>query len=123
LAIGALIISIPSAFAEESASGAEKTSVQEKAVDIGNLPAAVQDSIRAYAGDHELSELEEIRVDDTIYYEAEWIEGELKVEVRLSSDGSLLEKNTEKTGDDGEDEDEGSEDEEGNEKADQPDDD
>lgn len=73
----------------------EQEEEQEEVVSLEEVPAAVRESILSHAGDHEILEVERFVVDGAHYYEAEWIEGEMEVEIVLDSDGSLVETETE----------------------------
>jgi hypothetical protein len=75
---------------------AEDKDVVEKPIAWDQLPAAVQKTIRAEAGDHAIAEIEEIHQKDQVYYEADWIEGENEIEIRVAIDGKLIGREVEK---------------------------
>lgn len=114
--------------------------VQERDVTLEQVPPAVKATVLKEAGDHTILELEEVRLGEKIYYEAEWMEGGLEVEIQVAPDGTLLGRSTEKPGDesnaddddgedqadadsDSDDDDEGDDDEDDNDNHDDEDDD
>lgn len=84
--------------------------VQERDVTLEQVPPAVKATVLKEAGDHTILELEEVRLGEKIYYEAEWMEGDLEVEIQVAPDGTLRGRLTEEPDDEGNDDDEGDED-------------
>ena len=71
--------------------------LKERTVTWDLLPAAVQASARAEAGDHEILEIEEAtRKDGTVFYDVEWRDGDNEVSVKIAPDGKVLARETEK---------------------------
>jgi hypothetical protein len=94
LAVGVIVVSVPLL--------ADGGSVKERPVTLDQLPPAVHSTILAEAGDHAIQELEEVRI-TKIFYEAEWIEGGMEVEIVVAPDGTVLERSTEDPDDEGDD--------------------
>jgi len=82
----------------------------EKKVTIDQVPAAVKAAILKEAGDNKIKEIEEKTKGDQKIYEAAWIADGKEVEIKLSADGTVLEKKVEEAdkddeqGDDGDNE-------------------
>ena len=72
-----------------------------------DLPEAVQKTILAEAGKFAVAEIEEMWCGDTLYYEAEWVEGEQEVELAVAPDGRILARDVEDVEDADADENEG----------------
>lgn len=89
--------------------------VQERQVTLEQVPPAVKATVLNEAGDHPILELEEVRLGEKIYYEAEWMEGDLEVEIQVAPDGTLLGRLTEEPDDEDNNDDEGGEDDKGDE--------
>lgn len=89
--------------------------VQERQVTLEQVPPAVKATVLKEAGDHPILELEEVRLGEKIYYEAEWMEGDLEVEIQVAPDGTLLGRLTEEPDDEDNNDDEGGEDDKGDE--------
>ena len=70
--------------------------VTEKVVAWESLPEAVQATIHSEAGDHTIGDVEEVRDQKLVYFEADWIEGENEVEIHVAPDGKLLSRAIEK---------------------------
>ena len=102
LAVGVIIVSVPLL--------ADSGKVEERPVTLDQLPPAVHSTILAEAGDHAIQELEEVRI-TKIYYEAEWIESGMEVEVKVAPDGTLLDRSTEEPHDEGDDDEDDDEEE------------
>ena len=77
----------------------------ERPITWNELPQVVQETIREQAGDHQITELEEETVDGQVFYEAEWMEGGMEVEILVAADGELLEREVEEPDDEEEEED------------------
>jgi hypothetical protein len=75
---------------------AEDEDSHETAIAWEQLPEAVQQTVRDEAGDHAIRGIESVRDEDVVVYQAEWIDGENEVEVRVAADGKLLGRETEK---------------------------
>lgn len=84
---------------------ATQVKIQERQVKLDELPAPVKATILKEAGDHKLNEIEEVRAGKNVFYEAEWIEEGLEVEIRVAPDGKLLGRVTEEPDDEAEDDD------------------
>jgi len=68
---------------------------QEEKLTINQVPAAVKATILKEAGKNELMEIEkETKAGETIY-EAEWMEGDKKIEIKVAPDGKVLEREVE----------------------------
>lgn len=89
--------------------------VQEREVTLEQVPSAVKATVLKEAGDHPILELEEVRLGEKIYYEAEWMEGGLEVEIQVAPDGTLLGRLTEEPDDDDNDDNDDDEGDEGDE--------
>jgi len=72
----------------------------ERPIAWNELPPVVQETIREQAGDHQITELEEETVDGQVFYEAEWMEGGMEVEILVAADGELLEREVDEPDDD-----------------------
>jgi len=81
--------------AAEKDDDAEDAVEIERAIDLDGLPEAARTTIEREAGDHAIQELEEVHSGDRLYYEAEWIDGELEVEIAVSPEGKILNRETE----------------------------
>ena len=83
----------------------------ERAVTLDQLPAPVKATILKEAGTHTILEIEEVEVGDRLYYDAEWIDNGMEVEISVAPDGMLLERSVgesdEADDDDDDDDDEG----------------
>ncbi len=98
-----------------SAFATEETSLMvERAVTLDELPAAVRSTILEEADGAELTEIEEITIDDVRRYEAEWIVGDTEFEVLVSADGEVLGRDSESVVD-GDDDDDHDDDDDGDE--------
>lgn len=72
----------------------------EKEVTLEQVPKAVKDTILKEAGDHKITEIEEVSKDGkVIYYEAEWKVGRKEVEIMVDPNGKLLGKEVEEDDD------------------------
>jgi hypothetical protein len=60
------------------------------------LPPAVKTTVLEHTGDHEITELEEVNIGDQVFYEAEWLEGDMEVEIRVDATGKFIERDMEK---------------------------
>lgn len=76
---------------------------QEREITLAQLPAAAKATVLQEAGEHEILEVEEVRVEGQLYYEAEWLADGMEVEVQVGADGELLGREIEEP--DGEDDD------------------
>lgn len=75
---------------------AEETKAKnEEKVTIDQVPAAVKATILKEAGDNKITEIEKETKDGKTIYEAEWIVGDKKIEIKVAEDGTLLSKKTE----------------------------
>jgi len=91
--------------------------VTERDVTIDQVPPEVAKTIRAEAGDNQITEIEEETKNGVTVYEAEWRTADGKeVEIKVAADGTLLKKEIED-----DDEDEGDDDDDDDD--DGPDDD
>ncbi len=67
----------------------------EKEISLDQVPAAVKATILKQAGENKIKEIEvETRAGKKIY-EAEWVEGDKEVEIKVASDGTFLGKEIE----------------------------
>jgi hypothetical protein len=62
----------------------------EKEITMDELPDAARATILKEAGDHEIIELEEVIYKDRTFYEAEWLEGGMEVEVAVTPEGEVI---------------------------------
>jgi len=83
---------------------------QERPIAWEDIPPVVQETIQKQAAGNTFTELEEITGKDGTFYEAEWLEGDLEMEIRVASDGKLLDREVEQG--DAQDEDDEEDDEE-----------
>lgn len=60
------------------------------------LPPAVKATVLEQADGYEITELEEVNIGDQIFYEAEWLEGDMEVEIRMDETGKLIHREEEK---------------------------
>jgi hypothetical protein len=77
----------------------------ERLISWNELPQVVQETIREQAGDHQITEIEEETVDGQVFYEAEWMEDGMEVEILVAADGTLIEREVEEPDDDEDDDD------------------
>jgi hypothetical protein len=85
------------------AAGADE---EEREVTLDQVPAAVKETILEQAEGNELTEIEEVSRDGkVVHYEAEWEVDGKEIEIVVSPDGKLLEREVEDDEDDDEDED------------------
>ena len=85
---------------------AEETKAKnEEKVTIDQVPAAVKATILKEAGDNKITEIEKETKDGKTIYEAEWIVGDKKIEIKVAEDGTLLSKKTEDADKDDDDDD------------------
>ena len=76
----------------------------EKEVTLDQVPAAVKATILKEAGDHKITEIEEISKDGKVVcYEAEWKVEDKEIEIMVAPDGTLLGKEIEDDDDDDDD--------------------
>ncbi len=69
---------------------AAREEVKERDVSLDDVPLPVKEAMLAEAGEHRITEIEEVRFGDRIEYEAEWkVDGE-EVEMTFAADGSLV---------------------------------
>ena len=61
----------------------------EREISLEEIPEAARVVILREAGDHPVVEAEEVVIDGKIYYEAEWIEEDEEVEIRVAPDGTI----------------------------------
>jgi len=73
------------------------------------LPQAVRQTILEHAADHEITGLEEVTLGQQVFYEAEWLEGDMEVEIKVDESGKFLQREEEKADADDEDEDDDAE--------------
>jgi len=69
----------------------KKGEEKEQKVTIEQVPAKVKAAIHKYAGSNAIKEISKEAKHGTDIYEASWMVGEMKQEVELAADGSLLE--------------------------------
>lgn len=67
----------------------------EQEITLAQAPAAVRATIAREAGEHELLELERVRKGRALWYEAEWLEDGMEVEIRVDPAGELLAREVE----------------------------
>ena len=79
---------------------AQEQKETEEKVTIDQVPAAVKATILKEAGDHKITEIEKETKDGKTIYEAEWIAGDKKVEIKVAEDGTLISKETEDAAED-----------------------
>jgi len=70
--------------------------LEEVTVALADLPEAVQATVLKESAGFELTELQEITTAEGVFYEAEWIDGDYEVEVKVAPDGQVLEREREK---------------------------
>jgi hypothetical protein len=98
----AAIVAGAVAFAVAGA-GEARHAKNEREVTLEQVPAAVRATVLKEAGDHKVTEVQEITRGDVTTYEAEWVVGGDEVEITVAADGKLLGKKTEPADDDEED--------------------
>jgi hypothetical protein len=103
LAVAVVALSVPLLADADT----EHEKEQERQVTLEQLPPPVKTTVLKQAGEHSILELEEVRIGEKIYYEAEWMEGDLEVEIQIAPDGTLLGRSTEEPDDEGNDDDDG----------------
>lgn len=74
------------------------------------LPPAVKATVLEQAGDHEITEIKEVLVGELTFFEAEWLEGDMEVEIRVDEAGKFIEREVEKADDEEDDDAEESDD-------------
>ncbi|GAI48767.1 unnamed protein product, partial [marine sediment metagenome] len=67
---------------------------------IDQVPEAVRKTILREAGKHKISEIEQETENGVTVYEVEWDEDGREIEIKVSADGKLLDKETEDDEDD-----------------------
>ena len=85
---------------EEEGDDEDKEDENEVTVTIDQVPAPVRDTIRAEAGDNPIKEIEAETKNGQTIYEAEWVADGKEVELKLSADGKIIEKQVEDADDD-----------------------
>ena len=93
----------------------EEDEEDEQKLTLGQVPAAVKATILKEAGNNKLKEIELETEDGKKVYEAEWVVGGKKTEIKVAPDGKLLKKEVEsadKDDDDDDDEDDDKDDDE-----------
>lgn len=75
---------------------------QEREITLDQLPAAVKAIVLEEAGDHQILEVEEVRLGADLYYEADWLADGMEVEVQVAPDGTLIGREIEEPDDDDE---------------------
>ncbi len=78
----------------------------ERPVTLEEVPPAVKATVLELAGDHPILEIEEVRIRQGIYYEAEWLVDDMEIEILVAGDGGLLCRSVEEPDREDEDEDE-----------------
>ena len=80
----------------------------EREITLDQVPEAAREVILAEAGDHPILEVEEVHVNREIFYEAEWIDDGMEVEIVVTPDGEIVGREVEEieTGDQDDDEEE-----------------
>lgn len=81
----------------------------EREVSMDELPDAAKATILKEAGDHELVELEEVIYKGRTFYDAEWLDGGMEVEITVTPEGEIVGREIE-THDDETEDDEGDDD-------------
>ncbi len=76
---------------------------QERELTLEQLPAPVKATVLREAGEQRILEMEEVRIGERLYYEAEWIQDEMEVEIQVAPDGTLIGREVEEV-DDGDEE-------------------
>lgn len=71
----------------------------ERPITWEKLPEAVQVTVLEQAGENKITELEQVTVGDQVLFEAEWMEGEMEVEILVAPDGKLVQKEIEEPDD------------------------
>ena len=89
LAVGALVVGVLG-FSFVPAWGDTKT--KKEVVKMDDLPAPVKDAITKEAGENKVTDLVLITKGDEKRYEAEWLAGGKKVEINVSADGKVTER-------------------------------
>jgi hypothetical protein len=82
---------------EQRAGGAVE---RERPVALEDLPAAVKEVVLERAGAHPIREIEEIQLGNARYYEAEWLDQGMEIEIAVAPDGTVLGINRETPDDD-----------------------
>jgi hypothetical protein len=77
----------------------------EKEITIEELPDAARATILKEAGDHEIIELEEVIYKGKTFYEAEWLEDGMEVEVAVTPEGEVIGREIEVPDDEAEEDD------------------
>lgn len=106
LGIFVLLVSLNTACTQEDAVGTEDVAeYQETEVTLDQVPTAVRETMLNEAGENVITEVERVTRGDREIFEAEWIENEQEVEIRVAADGTLLSKCFEFVDDDDDDDD------------------
>lgn len=105
-----LLVMIAALIAGTGIAVAEKESEVEREVSLDQVPTPVKETILRELGEFELRELEEVREGDVLYYEAEWLDSGMEVEIQVAVDGKLLGKEVEAPDDEDDDDDAGGDD-------------
>ena len=72
----------------------------EKKITLQQLPPSVRATIEKEAGQHKIKELEKVTRGEKQHYEAEWVDGEKTVEIKVAPNGKLLRKEIEEEDED-----------------------
>lgn len=67
----------------------------EREITLKEVPEAARVVILQEAGEHPVLEVDEVVIEGEIYYEAEWIEEDEEVEIRVAPDGTIAGRETE----------------------------
>jgi len=109
LAASLLVVVLATSLTSEAGKGKRKGKKTEQQVTLEQVPPKVKATILKEAGENEIEEIEKVSLGKKVlYYEAEWMEGENEVEIKVAPSGKLLDKEVEKAD---EDDDEDAEDE------------
>lgn len=96
LCLGGVLLLVGPVPADEEG---EQEQEQERALTLEQLPEAVKATVLREAGEHELVEIEEVRIGERLFYEAEWRADGMEVEVQVGPDGTLLGREVEEPDD------------------------
>ena len=91
----AITTNLQSGIRAEAAASGEETEENEREITLADVPDAALETLRREAAGHTIIEVEEVTIDGTVYYEAEWIVGSDEVDVTVSVDGTVVARETE----------------------------
>jgi len=80
---------------QEAKEAEEDDEQSERETSLDRIPEAARRAILEEAAGHDVLEVDEVVVEGNTFYEAEWIAGELEVEVRVSPEGEIVGRESE----------------------------